>query len=89
MRRRCIWAAQARLVRKKRQTADSPVSSRTIRKQANPFYTEIDNFLLGRERKEFEAAADSGEEKKRPNNIRSLVLRRPQRLLNGDKAGAS
>ena len=64
-----IWAAQARLDEK--EAADRGLSSFIADhpEQANPFYTEIDNFLLGKmSEKDLLAAADSGEKKKRPNN---------------------
>jgi len=54
-------------VRKKLQTADSPVSWRIIRSRPAPSYTKIGNFLLGKmNEQDLLAEADSVEEKKRP-----------------------
>jgi len=86
-----IWAAQARLGEK--EAADRGLSSFIADhpEQANPFYKEIDNFLLGKmSEKDLLAAADSGEEKKRPEQqCEAWYYAGLKRLLNGDKAGAA
>ena len=86
-----IWAAQTRLGEK--EAADRGLSSFVADhpEQANPFYTEIDNFLLGKmSEKDLLAAADSGKEKKRPEqHCEAWYYAGLKRLLNGDKAGAA
>ena len=77
-----IWAAQARLGEK--EEADRGLSSFAVDhpEQANPFYTKLDNFLLGKiSEQDLLAAADSVDEKKRQTAGRSLVLRRPQTIV--------
>ena len=86
-----IWAVQTRLGEK--EAADRRLSSFVADhpEQANPFYAEIDNFLLGKmSEKDLLAAADSGEEKKRPEQqCEAWYYAGLKRLLNGDKAGAA
>ena len=86
-----IWAAQARLGEK--EAADRGLSSFVADhpEQANPFYTKIDNFLLGKmSEQDLLAAADSVEEKKRPEQqCEAWYYVGLKRLLNGDKAGAA
>lgn len=85
-----IWAAQARLGEK--EAADRGLSSFVADhpEQANPFYTKIDNFLLGKiGEQDLLAAADSVEEKKRPEQqCEAWYYVSLKRLLNGDRAGA-
>ena len=59
--------------------------------QANPFYTKIDNFLLGKmSEQDLLAAADSVEEKKRPEQqSEACYYVTLKRLLNGDRAGSA
>jgi lipoprotein NlpI len=86
-----IWAAQARLGEK--EAADRGLSSFVADhpEQAGSFYTEIDNFLLGKmSEKDLLAAADSVEEEKRPEQqCEAWYYAGLKRLLNGDKAGAT
>jgi lipoprotein NlpI len=86
-----IWAAQARLGEK--EAADRGLSSFVADhpEQANPFYTKIDNFLLGKmSEQDLLAAADSVEEKKRPEQqCEAWYYAGLKRLLNGDRAGAA
>jgi lipoprotein NlpI len=86
-----IWAAQARLGDK--EAADRGLSSFVADhpEQANPFYTKIDNFLLGKmSEQDLLAAADSVEEKKRPEQqCEAWYYVSLKRLLNGDRAGAA
>ena len=86
-----IWAAQARLGEK--EAADRGLSSFVADhpEQANPFYTKIDNFLLGKiGEQDLLAAADSVEEKKRPEQqCEAWYYVSLKRLLNGDRAGAA
>jgi lipoprotein NlpI len=59
--------------------------------QANPFYTKLDNFLLGKiSEQDLLAAADSVDEKKRPEQRgEAWYYVGLKRLLNNDKAGAA
>jgi len=86
-----IWAAQARLGEK--EAADRGLSSFAVDhpEQANPFYTKLDNFLLGKtSEQDLLAAADSLEEKKRPEQRgEAWYYVGLKRLLNNDKAGAA
>ena len=86
-----IWAAQARLGEK--EAADRGLSGFVADhpEQAGSFYTEIDNFLLGKmSEKDLLAAADSVEEKKGVEpQCEAWYYAGLKRLLNGDKAGAT
>jgi lipoprotein NlpI len=84
-----IWAIQARLGEK--EAADRGLSSFVADHpaQTNAFYTEIDNFLLGKmSEQDLLAAADSIQE--RPDQqCEAWYYAGLKRLLNGDKAGAA
>ena len=86
-----IWVAQARLGEK--EAADRGLSSFVADhpEQADPFYTKIDNFLLGKmSEQDLLAAADSVEEKNRPEQqCEAWYYAGLKRLLNGDRAGAA
>jgi lipoprotein NlpI len=86
-----IWAAQARLGEK--EAADRELSGFVADhpEQADPFNTKIENFLLGKiSEQDLLAAADSVDEKKRPEQqCEAWYYAGLKRMLNGDKAGAA